>query len=192
MDMSAKLKTIKEQYKDTIGMSEKVIKLGAKWCDIDIEIDGQQALHIIGIDDYAYINGHSISFASQKTMGGKRPTWQGIKSRGNGDKLWRLKIVSEKYEDREVHFNTQMKYTATGLDILDMELRMTTHTEIKAKTDDCLDGLSQLALMDVYAPPKPLVKVGYNRQHTTPRNPMFEASSNDFITDETEYNRYYI
>lgn len=192
IDVSVAKKTISEQYQDTLDMYNKAMKYGAYWCDVGVEIDGQQSLHLINLENYADKQGVNITFASQKMPLGKKATWVGIRSKGSGDKLWRLKLVAEQYHNRQVHFNTSMKYTSKGLNILERELKMTTYSEIKASSDDALDGLSQLALIDIDYGAAPSTDVSYNIGTVSDTSMYGLGGTTTQLECDSEFSKYFI
>ena len=167
MEMSLRIKEIKQQYTDVLGYITKAMKRGARTVEVGVEIDGQQVLHLIALEEYVEkfkeppVN--YIDFAKQKLPNGKIASYDGIRSKGSGDKLWRLKLVTHKYKEGKVVFNKLYKETDDMTTLIDLELSRVTETEIKAKTDDGLDCLSQVALMDIDTPVKPVVVNAVNR-----------------------------
>jgi len=163
VDMALRKQVISEQYESTLKMWKKAIGWGAPWCEVGIEIDGQQVLHLIGFERYCSDVRKYPTFAKQKPSPGKKVNWEGIRSKGAGDKLWRLHLVAGWYHDGNVSFNIDLKNYNLEMNSLLGQLKMTTATEIKSSSDDGLDGLSQLALIDWYAPAIPVEEEsGYN------------------------------
>jgi hypothetical protein len=147
---------IDEQYENTLQFWNKATKLGALWCDIGVEIDGQQSLHLINFQRYCEKHRKNISFAKQLVPDGKKVTWEGIRSRSSGgNKLERLRVEAIKYHRGKVFFNKDLKNNNTSMEELLQELKMTTMLEIKGK-DDGLDGLSQMSMIDIDYPIKPI------------------------------------
>jgi len=146
MMISLHLKAIEEQYDDTLDMTVKATNWGARWVDVGVEIDGQQAVHLYGLRKRADERGVPLYLARQIDPQGKGVTWEGIRSKEAGSKLWRLKLIEPEYSMGRMYFNETLKYNE-DLDELLRELALTTHFEIKSKHDDGLDILSQLALM---------------------------------------------
>lgn len=143
---------IKEQYEIIRKMCLKVKRHGGAWTETAIEVDGQQILHLIAIESYFDKKKSNLLFlAKQKERQGKEVNWSGIKSKGSGDKLWRLKLYSNKFYDGEVFFDESLKFTAP-MQLLLRELKMTTHDAIKSSSDDGLDTLSQAYLVDIDYP----------------------------------------
>ena len=154
---------INEQYENTLKMVRKATSWGANMVEVGVEIDGQQVLHLIGLQRYADDNNVPIIFARQKEKLGKTVTWEGIRSKGSGNKLWRLHLVAGDFHDGNVIFDEDMKDFNPFMETFLGELKMTTGTEIKADSDNYLDGTSQIALIDILVPEKPVqVKRGYN------------------------------
>ena len=154
MDLYLRRQTIADGYRHTAELIMKAISKGASWVDTGVEIDGQQVLHLIGLEKYMEDQGHSnhLGFATQKSPSDKKVTWSGIRSRGNGDKLWRLKLFAPTFHDNKVVFNKTLSTTKSqDLEVLERELKMVTDSEIKS-TDDGIDGVSQLALIDIEVP----------------------------------------
>ena len=162
-DLVGRKNEINDQYSNILRMMEKPLKHKGKWCDVGVEIDGQQSLHIIALDGYAEKRGSYISYAKQAVVGAKKPTWTGIRSKGSGDKLWRLKLVAPRFHNKQVFLNKNIRRTEDYSEMSN-ELKMTTHTAIKSKYDDILDGISQMALIDIEYPPKPLIDIRYNKK----------------------------
>jgi hypothetical protein len=127
------------------------MSLGANWCEIGIEIDGQQILHLIAFEKYAAIHKKYPHLAKQVSQDGVRVKREGIRSKGSGDKLWRMHLVSPDFIDGKTFFNKEKRHTA-DMAVLLSEIKMTTAMEIKSPTDDGLDCLSQKALIDWYPP----------------------------------------
>ena len=156
MDLYLRKQEIEEGYRHTNELIMKAISKGANWIDVGVEIDGQQVMHLIGLERYMEKvgNANHLSFAQQKVPSNKKVTWTGIRSKGSGDKLWRLKLFAPNFHANKVVFNKNLRTTKQqDLEVLERELKMTTHSEIKS-SDDGLDGISQLALIDVEIPIK--------------------------------------
>jgi len=150
MDLYLRRQEIEDGYRHTNEFIMKAISKGANWVDTGVEIDGQQVMHLIGLERYMEKAGtiNHLSFAMQVSPSSKKTTWEGIRSKGSGDKLWRLKLFAPTFHDNKVIFNKNLIYTKTeDLDVLKREFKMTTNFEIKS-SDDGLDGISQLALID--------------------------------------------
>ena len=144
-----------EQYSNTMAMIERALDAGASFVQLGVEIDGQQSLHIIALESYFEKRGKSelLDFAVQRERDGKKVTWAGIRSKGSGDKLWRLKVRANDFYNGTVYFNEKLDDPANlDMDTLRRELRNVSFLEIKS-TDNGLDMLSQKSLIDWdYAP----------------------------------------
>ncbi len=157
MKMSLRKLDAESQYATILRFHKYALSKGARWVDIGIEIDGNQSLHLSALERY-YEKYSDLypSFARQATHRKQKLTWVGIRSRGSGDKLWRLKMLEPKFLDGEVIFSDRLiKESREDWDELMRELSMTTRTEIKSD-DDGLDTLSQMALIDVEYPSVPI------------------------------------
>lgn len=157
MELSLHLKSIEEQYDDTLNFVKKATGWGARWVDVGVEIDGQQAAHLYGLRKRADERSIPLYLAKQIDPQGTGVTWEGIRSKGSGDKLWRLKLIEPEYSSNRMYYNETLKYSE-DLDELLRELSLTTNLEIKSKHDDGLDLLSQLALIQQWheLPNKPI------------------------------------
>jgi len=168
MEISVHKKSIEEQYDDTIAMNRRARKAGATFVETAVEIDGQQAAHLYGLRKRAEEVGYlDMYFARQfDPQTGQDASWEGIKSRGSGDKLWRLKMFSPNFYRKAVIFNKILEHDPDMSTLL-TQIKMTTHSEIKAK-DDAIDTVSQNYLCsDSNIPMKPREQAsesGYNKQ----------------------------
>jgi len=156
VDLVLEKQTIQEQYGSTFKFSKKAKGWGGYINEVAVEIDGQQVLHLSGLQRFYDDNKETLILARQKPKLNEKVTWDGIKSRGNGDKLWRLHLVAERFYEGKVFFNRALKYFNRGMAELIDELKMTTGTEIKANHDDGLDCISQMALIDILVPQMPV------------------------------------
>jgi len=150
MDMKLEKMELNRQYQNTLDMIALAKKWGAYTVEVGVEIDGQQVLHITGLDSYAAKQGEYISYAKQKIPGGKSAKHIGIRSKGHGDKLWRLKLVVPKFDELQVIFNEDLKQFHSGMVTFLNELKMTTYTEIKSTDNglDCRVAGTQICLSD--------------------------------------------
>jgi hypothetical protein len=191
IDIKLRKQEIEEQYENTIELWNRAKKYGANWCDIGVEIDGQQSLHLIALDKYAIRKKAYITFAKQIAVSGKKVTWKGIRSRSSGgDKLWRLRLIAPEFEKGKVFFNKDLKEYNLDMKELLEELKMCTQLEIKSMRDDGLDCISQLALMETYAPPKPVkAKDSYNNKIKVKPDDIYNTAS--LYYDEDDENSYF-
>ena len=187
-----------ESYDNVLYLHDKAIKRGANFVDVGVEIDGQQSLHLINLENHAYARNVYITYARQKVIGNKPATWEGIRSKGSGDKLWRLKLVKEQYKNKKVFYNTYIKdYRPEEWGRYEEELSMVTDNEIKAG-DDFLDGTSQMALIDIEYPPIVIEeRMKYNDRDVTTngsvcQNSTFKSTSSMMrINDASEVDSYF-
>jgi hypothetical protein len=166
MEISLSKKKKDVQYRVAGEYAQKAFRKGASWVDIGIEIDGQQIMHLWRFDEYCQENSIPITFAKQM---GATKNQEGIRSKKFGDKLERLKLVQPDFERGKVVFNKLYKTGSVDMATLISEIKMTTHTEIKS-TDNGIDSVSMLRLIDIEVPPKPREmekdKKGYNSEYT--------------------------
>jgi hypothetical protein len=167
MDIRLRKLEREDQYQGYLNMKNRAIRHGAKWVDIAMEIDGQQSLHIVSLEGFAEKQGDYVTFAKQAMPGKKKCTWIGIRSKFVGSKLDRLKLAAPKFHAKKVFFNKRLKRFNPDMDELLGEIRMTTHDEIKAPSDDGLDTISILlsGLAEIEYPHEPIEEnIGYNNE----------------------------
>jgi hypothetical protein len=194
MNMSLKIIKPQQQYETILRFNKKALSYGASWVDIGIEIDGNQSLHLSGLETYYRDNSDLFpSFARQKTHNKQKLTWVGIRSRGSGDKLWRLKMIEPDFLDNKFYFSDRLEIESkSDYDELMREISMTTNTEIKSD-DDGLDTLSQIALIDVQYPPFRAKKdIDVFTNTFSKAGDMFPTESEVFGSWNTSNSTYYI
>jgi phage terminase large subunit-like protein len=152
VNLSVGKKVKYQQYQVVLNFIEEAKRYGASWVEVGVEIDGNQKSHVWGLEEYGYKRGINIEFVKQR--GVSKQTSDGIRSRGFGDKLTRLKFFQPNFEDGKVFFNKIHEQFNTSMSILLRELNMTTYFEIKS-TDNGLDTISMLGSIDSYFPSKP-------------------------------------
>ena len=93
-----------------------------------------------------------------------RNVWFNFATHGNGnapgirpstDQLSRFALVVPLFKQGKMFFPNEAR-TAEWMVALIDELRSVTHTKIKSKHDDCLDNVSQLALLGAWRPGEPV------------------------------------
>jgi len=140
-----------EQYENTHTMVSDALDADAQYVEIGVEIDGQQSLHLIALERFFEKLGATdkLFFAKQIERSGKKVTWDGIRSKGSGDKFWRLKIISNEFHAGKIIIDEKVA-TDGNIDYETMmhQVKNVSQTEIKTKNDDCLDCISQLSLID--------------------------------------------
>ena len=190
VDMVLRRMGLEEQYNNTFRMIESTNYI-TRGVEVGVEIDGQQVLHVVALKDRQFKKNIFIRFARQKGLGMKIPEYEGIRSKaGGGDKLWRLKATLPLWEDRKIWFPKHLKNNKDMLVLLD-ELRKTTPQSICTSSDDGLDCISQLMMMDIQLPPKD-VGIAPSRLINNSTPDVFGRDGNRFGTVETgsDYNRY--
>lgn len=151
IDIKAEKMDLTEQYQNTLNMINDAISWGASYVEIGVEIDGQQSLHLIALERFFEKNKASekLIFAKQIEKSGKKVTWEGIKSKGSGDKFWRLKITADEFYRGKIIISKELAESgSTDFEVLMHQIKNVSQTEIKTKNDDCLDGISQISLID--------------------------------------------
>jgi len=140
-----------EQYQNIMDMIKYARKKGADNIEVAVEIDGQQMLHLIALERYFEKRKADglLVFAKQIAKTGEKVTWDGIRSKGSGDKFWRLKISANEFYSGKIIYDKQMiEDDAESYAVLEHQIKNVSQTEIKTKNDDALDGISQISLVD--------------------------------------------
>ena len=139
--------TIQEQY-------EALFKIVSRWSnkgaslEVGIEIDGQQQLNINRLDAMMIEKNIWFRYARQK---GKSPNQIGIRSRGNGNKMDRIRNALPDFEMNRIKFPRELEDSPQMKEMLD-ELRKISRSGFGALHDDGIDLVSQLMLIDYTLP----------------------------------------
>lgn len=139
--------TIQDQYEALFKMVSRWSNKGAS-LEVGIEIDGQQQLNINRLDAMMIEKNIWFRYARQK---GKSHNQVGIRSRGNGNKMDRLRNLLPDFELNRIKFPAELKDSPQMKEGLD-ELRKVSRSGIGSLHDDFLDILSQLSLIDYVKP----------------------------------------
>jgi len=140
--------TIQEQYEALFKLIQRWSGTGAS-LEVGIEIDGQQQLNINRLDAMMIEKNIWFRYAKQK---GKPQTQIGIRSKGNGDKMSRLRNLLPDFELNKIKFPRELEDSPQMKEALD-EIKKVSKSGIGSLHDDFLDCLSQLALVEYLAPP---------------------------------------
>ena len=142
---------LEEQYENIYEQIDEIERNGGENIEVAVEIDGQQSLHLIALERFFEKRSADgkLVFARQLEKAGKKVTWEGIRSKGSGDKFWRLKIAANEFYRGKIIFSKEMtEEDVESFSVLMYQLKNATQTEIKTKNDDALDGISQISLVD--------------------------------------------
>jgi len=139
--------TIQEQYEALFKMVSRWSNKGAS-LEVGIEIDGQQQLNINRLDAMMIEKNIWFRYARQK---GKSPNQVGIRSRGNGNKMDRIRNMLPDFELNRIKFPTELKDSPQMKEMLD-EIRKISRSGFGALHDDGIDLLSQVGLIDYIKP----------------------------------------
>lgn len=149
LDLSAKKMTISEQYNPIFDMNRR---WGAKYgrnVTVGIEIDGQQQLNLHSLKKQMLEYNSFFTFAKQI---GSPYGKEGISRRqATGAKHEQFMRVHPLFQQHKIYLPEELKETPDMVEMLN-ELRYITYEGISSKHDDCLDGISMIASMDVILP----------------------------------------
>ena len=139
--------TIQEQYEALFKMVSRWANKGAS-LEVGIEIDGQQQLNVNRLDAMMIEKNIWFRYARQK---GKAPSQVGIRSRGNGNKMDRIRNALPDFEVNRIKFPRELEDSPQMKEMLD-EIRKISRSGFGALHDDGIDLISQLMLIDYIKP----------------------------------------
>jgi len=175
LDLFLEKCSINEQYKALFKMVSKWSNRGAN-IEVGVEVDGQQQINLHALDRMMIEKNIWFRYARQK---GKGHSQIGIRSRGAGSKLDRIRMMLPDFEMNRVKFPSELKESPQLKEML-LELRQISHAGIGSAHDDAIDLISQLALIDYIVP------TGGEPKIDTKFKPVDDSSiwGMDFDTDD--------
>jgi len=179
--------TIQDQY-------EALFKMVSRWSnrgtslEVGIEIDGQQQLNINRLNAMMIEKNIWFRYARQK---GKSPNQIGIRSRGNGNKMDRLRNLLPDFELNRIKFPTELKDSPQMKEGLD-ELRKVSRSGIGSLHDDfCFIKGTGILMADGSTKAIEDIKKG-DRVMTFGQDTLTTLAENIIITPQQEVIRYYL
>ncbi len=147
IDLSLRKTGIAEQEADTLNQADLLMRKG-KSPIIGVEVDGNQASRVYGLETAMRARGTYYQFAKQKGSTGNR---KGILSKASGvAKHERFRLISPRFLENKIWLPEHQKNTPDMIEFLN-QIRGITHKAF-TKADDGPDLCSQLGLIDYIKP----------------------------------------
>ena len=138
LHVSLRKRTMDEQYEETLNQAATLKRRG-KDVEIGVEVDGNQASHVLALEKLMMKRGDFYNFARQK--GDLTSTRKGLLSKSTGvRKHERFRIASQVFMQRKIWFPEHLKGT-TDMDEFLQQIRGATH-ESFTRADDGPDLIS--------------------------------------------------
>jgi len=145
VDLSLKKLDLSEQYEELFRMVNRYKRFNGS-VTVGIETDGQQKAHIYSVQQMMAKKNEYFTLARQK---GK--TEPGIGSGGIKKFNRFLAGAVPKFQNGKIWFANEIKRTADMQELL-QELQYTTYAGFGSGSDDGCDLITQMSMMEVYAP----------------------------------------
>jgi hypothetical protein len=154
VDLFVKKCTIAEQYEPIFNMVRTWGTSKGRLVTVGVEVDGQQQLNLHSLKKMMIEKNTFFSFARQiGSPFGK----EGISRRqATGAKHEQFMRVFPLFQQHKIHLPEELKDSPDMKEMLN-ELMYITYEHITSKNDDCLDGVSMLASMDITLPSASIV-----------------------------------
>lgn len=154
VDLMLRKMELETQYNETFMMVEQVLA-HTRGVEVGVEIDGQQAIHLLALQDRMPKKNTFFSFARQK---GKKIGSKGITSRlEGGNKHWRFRMMLPYFQNDKIWFAEELKGSVDMNELLE-EIKYTTYSGFGATHDDGCDLISQLGAIDINFPAKSMME----------------------------------
>ena len=157
MDLVLAKMDLVKQYRETFRLVRKYNQYTGN-IQVGIETDGQQRAHIHAIKQMMVAENEYFAIAKQK--GGSQ---EGIRSANTpGSKHDRFKATVPFFQNGKIWFPSDLKETSDMQEML-TELQYVTYMGFGSAHDDGCDLITQMTMMDIYAPTK--MMKGEDMQH---------------------------